>query len=186
MVLTLHMLPRRLQSVIPKAALHYASRAPLSARCAQPYQLQFQDVHFGATFHQCVYIRIQPGPHVMHAGAETRAAFGGDRDATYMPHLSLLYSAIDEDARCGHRCTQSCHDHEAISSIEPLRSRTHQLVNALSRVYVRARRKTLAEQQQDRCLLLRQLAILRMLCADCKSFRRIYRFEAPRHCASGT
>jgi len=75
------------------------SRAPPCARCAQPYQLQFQDVHFGAIFHQCVYIRIQPQPHVMHAGAETRAAYGGDRDATYMPHLSLLYSDIDEDAR---------------------------------------------------------------------------------------
>ena len=83
----------------PRADLH-PSHVPPCAHCAQPYQLQLQDVHFGATFHQCVYIRIQPQPLVMRAGAETRAAYGGDRNATYMPHLSLLYSDIDEDARC--------------------------------------------------------------------------------------
>ena len=88
-------------SLLLREQLYIMITSTLCAHCAQPYQLQFQDVHFGATYHQCVYIRIQPQPNVMHAGAETRAAYGGDRDTTYMPHLSLLYSDIDEDARCG-------------------------------------------------------------------------------------
>ena len=63
----------------------------------------FKDVHYGTTFHQCVYLRIQPEADVMHAGAETRAAYDGNRHAPYMPHLSLLYSDVDEDARYDHR-----------------------------------------------------------------------------------
>ena len=72
--------------------------------CMQPYELHFQDVTFGATFHQCVYVRIQQQPDVMHAGAEARAAYGRDRDAAYLPHLSLLYSDVDQNARQGGRC----------------------------------------------------------------------------------
>jgi hypothetical protein len=67
--------------------------------CAQPYELHFQDVSFGTTFHQCVYVRIQQQADVMHAGAETRAAYSRERDAAYLPHLSLLYSDVDQDAR---------------------------------------------------------------------------------------
>ena len=65
----------------------------------QPYELQLQDISCGTTFHQCVYMRIQQQPEVMHAGAETRAAYGQDRNAAYLPHLSLLYADMNQDTR---------------------------------------------------------------------------------------
>jgi len=44
-------------------------------------------------------------------------------------------------------------------------------------VYVRNRRSTLAEEQQDRCLLLRWLSFLRQLCAHCRTFRKVQESE---------
>ena len=62
---------------------------------AQPYNLVFQDVHYGHTFHQCVFFRIKPDPAVVASAAKARAAYGVDPGAPYMPHLSLLYADLE-------------------------------------------------------------------------------------------
>jgi len=92
--------------------------AKLLAASLTPYELVFTDVHYAHTFHQCVFIRIKPQPEVVEAAARSRAAFGGDRDAPYMPHVSLLYAHIEEDRR--QELVQRLHSRLLLSSESPL------------------------------------------------------------------
>ena len=69
----------------------------------QPYSLNFQDVCHGSTFHQCVFIRIQPERDTLEAALKTRKAYNGDTGAAYMPHVSLLYADLEEPRRCEKR-----------------------------------------------------------------------------------
>lgn len=66
----------------------------------QPYDLTFEDVNHGNTFHQCVYIRIKPDQDVLEAAVKTRTAYGGNVSALYMPHVSLLYADLEKPRRC--------------------------------------------------------------------------------------
>lgn len=66
---------------------------------AQAHRIEFQDVSYGAIFHQCVYVRCKTDGATMDAAQQTRQAFGHPTDAPYMPHLSLLYSDIPAETR---------------------------------------------------------------------------------------
>ncbi len=55
----------------------------------------------GKLFHQCVYILCQRDKPLMEAAASIRKAFNYNDDLSdYMPHISLLYSDMDQDTRC--------------------------------------------------------------------------------------
>ena len=55
---------------------------------------------YGEIFHQCVFLLVHKEPLVMEASAVSRQMLGQDPDtASYMPHLSLLYSDVDERIR---------------------------------------------------------------------------------------
>eukprot|EP01026_Neomeris_dumetosa_P025314 TRINITY_DN2083_c0_g1_i1.p2 TRINITY_DN2083_c0_g1~~TRINITY_DN2083_c0_g1_i1.p2 ORF type:complete len:197 (-),score=26.74 TRINITY_DN2083_c0_g1_i1:437-979(-) len=63
------------------------------------YFLKFKDVSFGSQFFQCVYLLINEDEEVMNAAKVAREEIVGEVDKPYMPHLSLLYSDIDEEQR---------------------------------------------------------------------------------------
>lgn len=67
--------------------------------CLQPYRISFDKVAFGGIFHQCVYVLCHQDPPTMKAGSAAREAFGLDPGSPYMPHLSLLYSDINQNRR---------------------------------------------------------------------------------------
>ena len=75
------------------------SKAHRLAASLQKLHIMFDSVAYGDIFHQCVYLLCQTDPAIMAAGAEARWAFGQDGSAAFMPHLSLLYSDIDERVR---------------------------------------------------------------------------------------
>lgn len=55
----------------------------------------------GNIFHQCVYILCERDEPLLKAAASVRRAFGmDDALSEYMPHVSLIYSDIDQDTRC--------------------------------------------------------------------------------------
>lgn len=66
----------------------------------QSYEIKLRDVSYGKIFHQCVYILCETDEHTMAAGRVAREEYGLDPYATYMPHLSLLYSDIEPSSRC--------------------------------------------------------------------------------------
>lgn len=74
-----------------------AARA-LAARL-EPYWISFDRVSCGSIFHQCVYVLASNDPATMQAGAAAREVCGLDPGASYMPHLSLLYSDINGEQR---------------------------------------------------------------------------------------
>jgi len=63
-----------------------------------PIYVSFTDVGAGTIFHQCVFIRCAKVDALMTA-AETAKATLRLPQSSYMPHLSLLYSDIDQDTR---------------------------------------------------------------------------------------
>ena len=79
----------------------------------QPYSLNFRDVYHGSTFHQCVFIRINPERDILEAAMKTRKAYSGDIGAAHMPHVSLLYADLEEPRRCEKRV----HRNVSISSL---------------------------------------------------------------------
>lgn len=61
-------------------------------------------VSYGTIFHQCVYILCKNNDDIMQAGNEARQAFFKQvapelLHSKYMPHMSLLYSNIEENER---------------------------------------------------------------------------------------
>ncbi|PSC67618.1 poly(A) RNA polymerase GLD2 [Micractinium conductrix] len=75
------------------------ARAKRLAAELKPYRVAFDRVSSGAVFHQCVYLLCRQEAETMAAGAATRATFNQDPASRYMPHLSLLYSDIDQPER---------------------------------------------------------------------------------------
>ncbi|KAK9808791.1 hypothetical protein WJX72_003748 [[Myrmecia] bisecta] len=66
----------------------------------QPYTLHLEEVQAGTLYFQCVYVLVRQDAAVIEAWRQACAAFsmphGGQ---SYMPHLSLLYSDVDERIR---------------------------------------------------------------------------------------
>ena len=65
----------------------------------QPYRIRFDKPSYGSIYHQCTFMLCQQDAATMNAGKQSKQAFKQDASASYMPHLSLLYSDIDEHAR---------------------------------------------------------------------------------------
>ena len=65
----------------------------------QPYRINFEDMSCGSIFHQCVYLLCCQDTATLGAGQTAREVFGQEPNQPYMPHLSLLYSDMDQDSR---------------------------------------------------------------------------------------
>lgn len=65
----------------------------------QPYRISFDKPDYGSIFHQCVYMLCHQDDPTMKAGTQSKEAFSQDANSAYMPHLSLLYSDMDEHIR---------------------------------------------------------------------------------------
>lgn len=65
----------------------------------QPYRITFDKPNYGSIYHQCVYMLCHQEGDTMKAGTQSKEAFSQDASSAYMPHLSLLYSDIDESTR---------------------------------------------------------------------------------------
>jgi hypothetical protein len=77
----------------------WTSPTALPARPAQKYPLSYLNVAAGSIFHQCVYLLCAKSPEALAAAQQAREAYGMAGPKPYMPHLSLLYSDIDEATR---------------------------------------------------------------------------------------
>lgn len=64
----------------------------------KPYRISFDKPEYGGIYHQCVYMLCQKEQSTMRAGKQSKDVFKQSLSA-YMPHLSLLYSDIDEHVR---------------------------------------------------------------------------------------
>lgn len=73
--------------------------AELLARRLEPYRINFEDLSCGSIFHQCVYLLCCQDTATLGAGQTAREVFGQEPSQPYMPHLSLLYSDMDQDSR---------------------------------------------------------------------------------------
>lgn len=76
---------------------HITSHITLSL--LQPYRIKFDKPGYGSIYHQCVYMLCHQDDATMKAGTQSKEAFSQDANSTYMPHLSLLYSDVDESTR---------------------------------------------------------------------------------------
>lgn len=65
----------------------------------QKVPIELDRVGYGELFHQTVYILVKKSPQLEQYHTDTRRAFGFGDSAAYMPHLSLIYSNIDEMTR---------------------------------------------------------------------------------------
>lgn len=65
----------------------------------QNLRINFQDISYGNQFHQCVYILCNQEQPLMQAAALARQHFQMGEAAPYMPHLSLLYGDLDNQAK---------------------------------------------------------------------------------------
>ncbi|DBA86322.1 TPA: hypothetical protein ACH3X2_005557 [Trebouxia sp. C0005] len=65
----------------------------------QPYRIEFEHPAYGGIYHQCVYMLCHQDDATMAAGQLSKQTFGQGQMSSYMPHLSLLYSDIDEHVR---------------------------------------------------------------------------------------
>lgn len=70
------------------------------AKSLKRFRINLQDVSYGHSFHQCVYILCAKEPDLLAANKAATEAFGKPEPPNpYMPHLSLLYSDADEQQR---------------------------------------------------------------------------------------
>jgi len=84
----------------------------------QAYRIDLDRVSHGSPFFQCVYVLCKCTPEVMNANKVAARALGFGPGGSYMPHLSLLYSAADEETRSAHsRSTFSCCPSSKLKSI---------------------------------------------------------------------
>ena len=65
----------------------------------QPYRISFDKPDYGSIYYQCVYMLCHQDDPTMKAGTQSKEAFSQDANSAYMPHLSLLYSDIDDHIR---------------------------------------------------------------------------------------
>jgi len=65
----------------------------------QPYRIKFHHPAYGGIYHHCVYMLCHQDDATMRAGQLSKEAFSQGHTSSYMPHLSLLYSDIDEHVR---------------------------------------------------------------------------------------
>ncbi|DBA77639.1 TPA: hypothetical protein ACH3X1_009437 [Trebouxia sp. C0004] len=65
----------------------------------QPYRIKFNHPAYGGMYHQCVYMLCHQDDAAMRAGQLSKETFSQGQTSSYMPHLSLLYSDIDEHVR---------------------------------------------------------------------------------------
>eukprot|EP01023_Acetabularia_acetabulum_P025682 TRINITY_DN2454_c0_g1_i3.p2 TRINITY_DN2454_c0_g1~~TRINITY_DN2454_c0_g1_i3.p2 ORF type:complete len:172 (-),score=5.60 TRINITY_DN2454_c0_g1_i3:314-778(-) len=75
------------------------SKSQTLATQTKKFFLKFKDVSYGSIFTQCVYILINEDVEVMAAGKTAKEMFLEDASTTYMPHLSLIYSDMDQEQR---------------------------------------------------------------------------------------
>lgn len=57
----------------------------------EPFQLTLGKVEFSTTYHQCVFVRVNPTASLMDAYMQARIMFGEKKDQVFMPHISLVY-----------------------------------------------------------------------------------------------
>ena len=72
----------------------------------QPYRISFDKPEYGGIYHQCIYMLCQKEQSTMRAGKQSKDVFKQSPSA-YMPHLSLLYSDIDEHVRSAMQTSHS-------------------------------------------------------------------------------
>jgi hypothetical protein len=70
--------------------------APPSRDASQPFYINLLDVSVGASFHRCVYLLAAKDEPLGEAYDTACDAAGLDPSPPFMPHLSLLYSDIDQ------------------------------------------------------------------------------------------
>ncbi|KAG2492571.1 hypothetical protein HYH03_009232 [Edaphochlamys debaryana] len=80
----------------PRAEME-ALMEQLAAR-TKKYRINFTDVTRGSIFYQCVYLLVAKDPGTMAAAQAAREVFGRTTPP-YMPHLSLLYSDMEDGER---------------------------------------------------------------------------------------
>ncbi len=87
----------------------------------QPYRIKFDHPAYGGIYHQCVYMLCHQDDVTMRAGQLSKEAFTQGQTSSYMPHLSLLYSDIDEHVRsvsCWDGCELMHKAHAATASTD--------------------------------------------------------------------
>jgi len=75
------------------------SNARAAVKDLKAYRIDLDRVSHGSPFFQCVYVLCKCTPEVMNANKVAARALGFGPGGSYMPHLSLLYSAADEETR---------------------------------------------------------------------------------------
>ena len=74
-----------------------------SANRMQKLFVSFQDVDVGQTKHQCVFLRCSRERALLRAHMAAAKAFEMHDAPDFRPHLSLVYSDIDQAHRCVHQ-----------------------------------------------------------------------------------
>ncbi|KAK7400205.1 hypothetical protein VNO78_11405 [Psophocarpus tetragonolobus] len=80
----------------PEEAL---ARLESACKALRPFQVTVDGVSTGSFFYQCVYLRLRPDPHLLETSAHCCTHFGYTNSAPYMPHLSLLYGDLSDEAK---------------------------------------------------------------------------------------
>ncbi|KAK9800912.1 hypothetical protein WJX73_010260 [Symbiochloris irregularis] len=71
------------------------------AQNSRPYHIRFQEVSHGSSYYQCIYLLCKQEQATMSINTIAREHCSRPiaQNSGYMPHLSLLYSDADEQAR---------------------------------------------------------------------------------------
>lgn len=85
--------PRRRAPAPPPHAIGALRDVP------QKYRINLLNVTWGAHYYQCVYLLAAKDEATMAAAAAARRVYGMDALGPYMPHLSLLYAELPEEAK---------------------------------------------------------------------------------------
>ncbi|EPS61040.1 hypothetical protein M569_13761, partial [Genlisea aurea] len=65
----------------------------------KPYTAAVEGVSSGNFFYQCVFLKVNPSQEVLDASSHCCDVFGYQNSSPYMPHLSLLYGDLSEEAK---------------------------------------------------------------------------------------
>jgi putative hydrolase of the HAD superfamily len=88
-----------------EASLSGAHR--LAARL-RPFDVGLGAVETGGDFYRCVFAAVDETPDLLRAHVLAKVAFGVASDELFLPHLSLVYGALDEADK--QRAAQSAGD----------------------------------------------------------------------------
>lgn len=69
------------------------------ASSLSPFEIVLTKAGYSDSFYQSLFVKVEPGEELLTARQRAEKLFGYDSEASYLPHLSLLYGDLEREEK---------------------------------------------------------------------------------------